>query len=505
MSRLPGVRLDTVWDQLCSADRDRLAGQPGETIAALHQLPSPVIRDWWPADWPAFTAGQRARCVSEQRTLSVPALWAHQIPRFLEGVAVPAAGAAAHRGHARAPAGRRRRGRGWRLSGLIDFEAAMRGGARVRVRPRRGCSSPTAIAGSLTRTLTAYGYHRDQLGEDLRRRLLAWGIMHRYSNHSWRLRRLPERRRAVAIYGPTPSGKTALSLDVCEAASQRGLRPVVLNADSRQVYVGMDIGTSKIKPSQMRGFEHRLLDVAEPSSKLSLEAYAQMARDELAALAASEDALPVLVGGTGVYVQSVLDGWDLTGTGTLRCSLERDFPRSDVTGAYQVLARLAPEVARRVHPDNYEAILNALVRRMAGQAGSEAVAPFAFAVYGLDRGDAETDRRIETTLDAQIRDGLLTEVAELDRRYRLVEQARRPGRRRNVASQTHGYREFVRAAASTGKAIAELDGADLAAARAEALGHIRAYSRRQRSWFGKLGASRVDHRSAAKIIVSRLQ
>ena len=357
----------------------------------------------------------------------------------------------------------------------------------------------------LTRTLTAFGYRRDQLGADLRRRLLAWGIMHRYSNFTWRLRRLPERRRAVAIYGPTSSGKTALSLDVCEAASERGLRPVVLNADSRQVYAGMDIGTSKIKPSEMRGFEHRLLDVAEPSSKLSLEAYAQMARDELASLAASEDALPVLVGGTGVYVQSVLDGWDLTGTGTLRRSLERDFPRSDVKGAYQVLARLAPGVARRVHPNNYEAILNALVRRMAGEASNEVATPFAFAVYGVDRGEAETDRRIETTLDAQIRDGLLEEIAELDRRYRLVEQARRPGRRRNVASETHGYREFVRVAASTGKAIAELDGADLAAARAEALGHIWAYSRRQRSWFRKLGASRVDHRSAVKTIVSRLQ
>ena len=383
-------------------------------------------------------------------------------------VAVPAA--AAHRGHAPAPADRRRPGRAWRLSGL-----------------------------------TVYGYHRDQLGADLRRLLLAWGIMHRYSNFTWWMRRLPERRRAVAIYGPTSSGKTALSLDVCEAASERGLRPVVLNADSRQVYAGMDIGTSKIKPSEMRGFEHRLLDVAEPSSKLSLEAYAQMARDELASLAASEDALPVLVGGTGVYVQSVLDGWDLTGTGTLRRSLERDFPRSDVKGAYHVLARLAPEVAPRVHPDNYEAILNALVRRMAGQASNEVATPFAFAVYGVDRGEAETDRRIETTLDAQIRDGLLEEIAELDRRYRLVEQARRPGRRRNVASQTHGYREFVRVAASTGKAIAELDGADLAAARAEALGHIWAYSRRQRSWFRKLGASRVDHRSAVKIVVSRLR
>jgi tRNA dimethylallyltransferase len=324
----------------------------------------------------------------------------------------------------------------------------------------------------------------------------------------------PACRRAVAIYGPTSSGKTALSLDICEAASERGLRPVVLNADSRQVYVGMDIGTSKIKPSQMRGFEHRLLDVAEPSSKLSLETYAQMARDELASLAASEDALPVLVGGTGVYVQSVLEGWDLTGTGTLRRSLERDFPRGDVTSAYHVLARLAPEVARRVHPNNYEAILNALVRRIADEAGHEAGSgPFAFAVYGIDRGEAQTDRRIEATLDDQIRHGLLEEIADLNRRYRLVDQARRPGRRsgrrsgrrRNVASQTHGYREFVRVAASTGRAIAELDGVDLAAARAEALGHIWAYSRRQRSWFRKLGASPVDHRSAAKIIVSHLQ
>ena len=329
--------------------------------------------------------------------------------------------------------------------------------------------------------------------------------MHRYTNHTGRLRQPLERRRAVAIYGPTSSGKTALSLEICEAASQRGLRPVVLNADSRQVYAGLDIGTSKIKPSQMRGFEHRLLDVADPSSRLSLEAYAQMARDELASLAAAEDALPVLVGGTGVYVQAVLDGWDLTGTGTLRRSIERDFPRSDVTGAYQMLARLAPEVARRVHPRNYEVILNALVRRMAGEAANEVAAPFAFAVYGLDRGEAQTGRRIQTTLDAQIRHGLLAEIAVLDRRYRLIEQARRPGRRRNVALETHGYREFIRVAASTRKAIEELDGASLAAARAEALSHIWAYSRRQRSWLRKLDASRVDHRSAAETIVSRLQ
>src|ERR1700751_869577 len=114
-----------------------------------------------------------------------------------------------------------------------------------------------------------------------------------------------------------------------------------------------------------------------------------MARDELASLAASEDALPVLVGGTGVYVQSVLGGWDLTGTGTLRRALERDFPRSDVEGAYQLLARLAPEAPPRVHPNNYKAILNPLVRRLVGEPGNEIATPFAFAVYGVDRGEAE--------------------------------------------------------------------------------------------------------------------
>jgi len=85
MSRLPGVPLDTVRDQLSAADRDRLAGQLGQIIAALHQLPPPVIRDWWPA----FVAGQRARCVSEQRARSLPAPRADQIPRLLDGVELP--------------------------------------------------------------------------------------------------------------------------------------------------------------------------------------------------------------------------------------------------------------------------------------------------------------------------------------------------------------------------------------------------------------------------------
>jgi hygromycin-B 7''-O-kinase len=72
MSRLPGVPLDTMWDQVPAGDRDRLAGQLGETIAALHQVLPPRIDHWWPTDWPAFVACQRAQCVSEQRALGPP-------------------------------------------------------------------------------------------------------------------------------------------------------------------------------------------------------------------------------------------------------------------------------------------------------------------------------------------------------------------------------------------------------------------------------------------------
>jgi len=131
MSRLPGVPLDTVRDQRSAADRDRLAGQLGETIAALHQLPPPVIRDWWPAGWPAFVAGQRARCVSGQRALSLPALWADQIPRFPGGAELPSRPRVLlhtevmrqHLLTAEGPEG------AWRLSGLTGFEPACAGSA----------------------------------------------------------------------------------------------------------------------------------------------------------------------------------------------------------------------------------------------------------------------------------------------------------------------------------------------------------------------------------------
>jgi hygromycin-B 7''-O-kinase len=193
MSRLPGIPLDTAWGQVPAAGRDRLAGQLGETIAALHQLPPAAIRDWWPADWGAFVARQRAQAVSEQRALGLPAAWADQIPGFLEAVALRSGTPVllhteVMREHllvTEGPEG------AWELSGLIDFEPAMRGEREYEF-VAVGVFVAVGDARFLARTLTAYGYHHDQLGPDLRRRLLAWGILHRYSNLRWWMQRLPE-------------------------------------------------------------------------------------------------------------------------------------------------------------------------------------------------------------------------------------------------------------------------------------------------------------------------
>jgi hygromycin-B 7''-O-kinase len=192
MSSLPGVALDTIWDRVSVRERDGLADQLGEAIAVLHQLPPPEIPGWWPDDWPAFVARQRSECVSEQRSYGLPEPWAGQLAGFLDEVTLPTGPPVllhtevmSQHLHVTESAG------GWRLSGLIDFEPAMRGEREYEF-VAVGVFVAMGDARFLARTLTAYGYDRDELGPELRRRLMAWGILHRYSYLAAWLRRLPE-------------------------------------------------------------------------------------------------------------------------------------------------------------------------------------------------------------------------------------------------------------------------------------------------------------------------
>ena len=175
MDRLPGVPLAVCWGELGRAERDGIAEQLGAAMAALHAVPPPAIDEWWPEDWPEFVAGQVAGCAGRQRALGLDPHWVAQIPEFLAGV----------------PLGRERPVllhteimnehllvAAGRLTGLIDFEPALRGA------PEYDFVGPAVmLAGGDTRfwgrLLRAYGIKPDP---ELRRRLLAWTLLHFYSN-----------------------------------------------------------------------------------------------------------------------------------------------------------------------------------------------------------------------------------------------------------------------------------------------------------------------------------
>jgi tRNA dimethylallyltransferase len=291
----------------------------------------------------------------------------------------------------------------------------------------------------------------------------------------------------LALYGPTSSGKTGLSIEVASRL-RRELGPelAVISADSRQVYRHMDIGTSKTRPDQMRGIPHEMIDVADPVRKFELESYVAMARDRMGEhLGAGR--VPFVVGGTGTYVAALVEGWNVAGTEAARAELLRDFPPDLANEAHALLQRIDRGAAKRVDPRNHEAVINALTRATTATSGERREPAREVLVLGLDPGARKVDTSVARTLDRQLEAGLFDEVVSLAARYRLDGDPRANRRRGdNQVLHTHGYREFFELAAKRRKPVAALTRQERGMVRDEILRHVRAYSRRQRTWFSKL-------------------
>jgi tRNA dimethylallyltransferase len=293
----------------------------------------------------------------------------------------------------------------------------------------------------------------------------------------------------VALYGPTSSGKTRLSVELAERARKAmGRDMVIISADSRQVYRYLDIGTSKTRADEMHGIPHEMISVTEPVRKFELEDYVTLARRHIEA-AWTDGKVPFVVGGTGIYVKALLEGWDVASSGANRDALRRDFPRGMTSDAYAMLRRLDRGTAARVHPNNYEAIINALATATAPQSDRAPAAPRTV-VLGLNPPQQLLDERVEQTFDRQVGRGLFDEILALNARYDLDQEMRaalRQGRdSQNQVLHTHGYREYYEVAVRRGKPVARLTDADRAEVRTQVLEHIRGYTRRQLTFLRKL-------------------
>jgi hygromycin-B 7''-O-kinase len=191
MTRLKGECLVDCWPRIPAGDRIGLAEALGETLATLHALRDPRL-DRWKQDWGGFMEEQRRSCVERQRARGLEEHWLAQIPGFLDAHPLDDAPAESllHTEIMREHLFAERDADGWKLSGLFDFEPAMLGSPEYEfaaVGLFFSCGDPAI----LRRVLTAYGYAEERLSVDLSGDLLAYTLLHRYSNLPWYLRRLP--------------------------------------------------------------------------------------------------------------------------------------------------------------------------------------------------------------------------------------------------------------------------------------------------------------------------
>lgn len=264
----------------------------------------------------------------------------------------------------------------------------------------------------------------------------------------------------IAIVGPTASGKTALALRVAER-----LDAEVVSADSRLVYRGMDIGTAKPTREERARVRHHLIDVADPGERYDVYRYQRDARAALDDIR-RRAGVALLVGGTGLYVRAVLDGLDLAALphdAGLRARLEREAP--EVLQAR--LRSLDPESAARVDPRNVRRLVRYLEAATLARGPAERrTGPRTPAVrIGLRPPRDEVIRAIERRIRDMVASGVLEETRELVAR----------GLDSRLPSMTaHGYAHWA----------AHLRGEiDLETAIARTARDVRAYSRRQMTWF----------------------
>ena len=269
----------------------------------------------------------------------------------------------------------------------------------------------------------------------------------------------------IAVVGATATGKSELGLNLAER-----LGGEIINADAMQLYRGMDIGTAKVAPEERRGIPHHQLDVLEVTEEASVAAYQTAARGDIRAIR-ERDRVPILVGGSGLYVRAVLDRLEIPPTDpVVRARLEAQAVEVGVDTMYRLLLQRDPVAAAQIQPANVRRIVRALeVTELTGRPFSasmpkrELVAPTV--IIGLWADRSVLDQRTDARVEHMWRAGLLGEVED------LLRVGLRDG---FTASRAIGYAQAI------GVIDGQLTEPEAVAETAQA---TRRYVRRQESWF----------------------
>ena len=229
--------------------------------------------------------------------------------------------------------------------------------------------------------------------------------------------------KVIAIVGPTAVGKTALSLDIAEKFSAE-----IINADAMQIYKGMDIGTAKLPLSQRREIVHHQIDVLDPMDEANVSQYQKQTREIINDLL-NRKVQPMLVGGSGLYVNSVLEDLEFPGTNLeVRAKYEEILDEQGVEVLYKMLEQIDPNAAQNILPSNARKIVRALeVNEFTGKAFNaklpEPSPIFSDVRIALDMPRDLLDKRISDRVHQMFEDGFVDEVKSLEKNLRLGKTA----------------------------------------------------------------------------------
>jgi tRNA dimethylallyltransferase len=272
----------------------------------------------------------------------------------------------------------------------------------------------------------------------------------------------------IAVVGPTAAGKSGLAVALAQA-----LGGEVINADSMQVYRGMDIGTAKLTPAERHGVPHHLLDLWDVRQTANVADYQRLARAAIADIGA-RGRVPILAGGSGLYVRAALEDLSFPGTDPdIRARLESELAETGPAALHARLAAADPAAARAILPSNGRRIVRALeVIELTGRPFTASLPDYAAGAaavparqLGLRLPRDELDRRIEARVGQMWAAGFEQEVR------RLEQQGLREGL---TASRALGYQQLLRHLAGE---------TTLDQARDETVRATRRFARRQESWF----------------------
>lgn len=279
---------------------------------------------------------------------------------------------------------------------------------------------------------------------------------------------LDSKQKLLVIIGPTAVGKTKLSIEMAKRYNGE-----IISGDSMQIYRGMDIGTAKIKKDEMEGIPHYLIDIREPFENFSVAEFQLLVRAKIDEIA-KKGKLPIIVGGTGLYIQSVIYDYqfsDVPGDESYRLMLEERVQKIGNEALYKELLEVDPGSAAQIHQNNVRRVIRALeIFHLTGktmqdfQSTQQPDLLYNTAIIGLSMEREKLYERINYRVDAMIEEGLLEEVKGFYQQ----------GLRDCQSIQAIGYKEIY----------AYLDGkVPLEEAITNLKQNSRRYAKRQLTWF----------------------